>query len=268
MYQSERQGGLTVIDGHLRKGDYADQEWPCLMTDLDDAEADYMLLMHDELGRQAEREKAAVQALMARVHSGEAGVQALVGRMADELGILLQGVNGHGTRDDIPEPEIDRAEELREKWGTALGQIWQLGRHRVLCGDCTNTALVIQLMNTHTAVLCHADPPYGMGKEAEGIANDNLYGQKLDAFQMRWWTAVRSHLAANASVYVWGNAEDLWRLWFQQGLQSSERLTFRNELVWDKAVADENPTCWSPGCPWKGGACINRFRALSLFHAG
>ena len=68
------------------------------MTDLDDAEADYMLLMHDELGRQAEREKAAVQALMARVKSGEAGVQVLVGRMADEFGILLQRVHGHGTR--------------------------------------------------------------------------------------------------------------------------------------------------------------------------
>ena len=38
-----------------------------------------MLLMHDELGRQAEREKKAVQALMERVNSGEAGVQALVG---------------------------------------------------------------------------------------------------------------------------------------------------------------------------------------------
>ena len=38
---------------------------------------------------------------MARVQSGEAGVQALVGRMADELGIVLQQVNGHGTLDDI-----------------------------------------------------------------------------------------------------------------------------------------------------------------------
>ena len=50
VYQSKRQGGLTVIDGHLRKGDFPEQEWPCLMTDLNDAEADYMLLMHDELG--------------------------------------------------------------------------------------------------------------------------------------------------------------------------------------------------------------------------
>ena len=98
VYQSARQGGLTVIDGHLRKGDYPDQEWPCLMTDLDDADADYMLLLHDELGRQAEREKVAVQALMERVQSGEAGVQALISKMGDELGILVPGLYPSGYR--------------------------------------------------------------------------------------------------------------------------------------------------------------------------
>ena len=60
------------------------------------------------------------------------------------------------------------------------------------------------------------------------------------------------HLIANASVYLWGNVEDLWRLWFRQGLHSSERLTFRNELVWDKAVADENPTMLVTGVPLEG----------------
>ena len=92
-------------------------------------------------------------------------------------------------------------------------------------------------MQGQYAILCHADPPYGMGKEAEGIANDNLYASKLDAFQMRWWQACRASLADNASVYIWGNAEDLWRLWYQGGLQASERMTFRNELVWDKGDA-------------------------------
>ena len=167
VYQSERQGGLTVIDGHLRKGDYPAQEWPCLMTDLDDAEADYMLLMHDELGRQAEREKVAMQALMERVKSGEAGVQALMGLMADELGILLDQVHGHGTLDDIPEPEIDRAEELREKWGVEVGQLWQLGRHRVLCGDCTDKAVVEHLMGEFKAALVLTSPPYAVGKDYE-----------------------------------------------------------------------------------------------------
>ena len=108
---------------------------------------------------------------------------------------------------------------------------------QIICGDCTDKAVIERLMQGQQVILCHADPPYGMGKEAEGIANDNLYASKLDAFQMRWWQACRASLADNASVYIWGNAEDLWRLWYQGGLQASERLTFRNELVWNKGDA-------------------------------
>jgi DNA modification methylase len=73
-----------------------------------------------------------------------------------------------------------------------------------------------------------------MGKEKEGIANDNLYRDKLDAFQMQWWDSCRPSLEDNGSVYVWGNAEDLWRLWFVGGLKDRERLTFRSQIIWDK----------------------------------
>jgi DNA modification methylase len=82
--------------------------------------------------------------------------------------------------------------------------------------------------------MIHADPPYGMGKEADGVANDNLYKDKLDDFQMKWWRVWRPFLADNGSVYIWGNAQDLWRLWYSGGLANSEPITFRNEIVWDK----------------------------------
>jgi len=132
------------------------------------------------------------------------------------------------------EPQIDKAEELREKWGVETGQLWQLGEHRLICGDCTDKAVVEKVMGGEKAVLCHADPPYGMGKEKDGVENDNLYREKLDAFQMEWWKACRPYLTDNASVYIWGEAEHLWRLWYSGGLKNFERLTFRNEIVWNK----------------------------------
>lgn len=135
------------------------------------------------------------------------------------------------------EPQIDRAEELREKWGVESGDLWHVGEHRIICGDCTDRAVVDRLMGGEKAVLIHADPPYGMGKEKDGIANDNLYREKLDAFQMAWWSAWRGSIEDNGSAYIWGNAEDLWRLWYSGGLKDSERLTFRNEIVWDKGDA-------------------------------
>jgi DNA modification methylase len=182
----------------------------------------------------------------------------------DELKDIFADVPGYGNGAGEPgdaEPQTNRAEELRQEWGVKPGQLWRLPsrtpgqEHRLICGDCTDTAVVERVMGGEVADLAHADPPYGMGKEKDGIANDNLYGPKLDAFQMRWWNAQRPFLADNGSAYIWGNAEDLWRLWYKGvlkdgewvGLQDSERLTFRSEIAWDKR--EENPTMLVSGVP-------------------
>lgn len=115
-----------------------------------------------------------------------------------------------------------------------MGEIWSLGRHKLCCGDSTIEKNVRALLGDRMASLIHADPPYGMGKEKDGVLNDNLYRDKLDDFQMKWWKACRGSVADNASAYIWGNAEDLWRLWYKGGLKDSERLTFRNQIIWDK----------------------------------
>lgn len=115
-----------------------------------------------------------------------------------------------------------------------LGDIWKCGNHRVMCGDSTVSQDVERLMAGSVAALLHADPPYGMGKERDGVLNDNLYGDELSRFQMAWWSAYRPHLVSNASAYVWGSAPDLWRFWYRAGLCDTERLELRNEIVWDK----------------------------------
>jgi DNA modification methylase len=152
---------------------------------------------------------------------------------ADEVEEILAEIETGETKEDGG-AQIDKADELRETWGTALGQVWQLGPHKIACGDCTDKEVVERVMGDERATLLHADPPYGMGKEKDGIANDNLYREKLDVFQLQWWDACRGGLEDNGSVYIWGNAEDLWRLWYVGGLKDRERLTFRNEIVWDK----------------------------------
>jgi DNA modification methylase len=151
----------------------------------------------------------------------------------EELDAMLAGLVAPKKVEDTP-PDVSKADELQKKWQTSLGQVWHLGKHRLAVGDCTDAATVARLMEGEKATLCHADPPYGMGKEKDGIANDNLYRDKLDVFQMLWWKTARPHLEDNTSAYIWGNAEDLWRLWYVGGLKDSERLTLRNEIVWDK----------------------------------
>ena len=138
--------------------------------------------------------------------------------------------------DDVPEPPAEAI--------TQPGDLWILGEHRLLCGDSTDAESVAYLMDGVKAALVHADPPYGMGKENDGVQNDNLYAEKLDAFQMEWWKAVRPNVEDNGSAYIWGNAPDLWRLWYLGGLNDAERLTFRSNIIWDKP-----PSASSYGSP-------------------
>jgi len=156
----------------------------------------------------------------------------MLGFSVEELdGLLnaLEPTEGLTDEDAVPEPPPEPI--------TKPGDIWILGKHRLMCGDSTSVDAVERLMAGAKAQLLHADPPYGMGKEGEGVANDNIYGDKLDAFQMEWWATFRTFLENNASVYIWGNAPDLWRLWYCGGLSNSERMTIRNEIVWDKKAA-------------------------------
>ena len=55
------------------------------------------------------------------------------------------------------EPQIDKAEELQAKWKTELGQVWELGDHRLFCGDCLDFKIEKQV------ALLLTDPPYGIG---------------------------------------------------------------------------------------------------------
>jgi hypothetical protein len=58
---------------------------------------------------------------------------------------------------------IDRAAELQVKWATESGQLWEIGRHRLLCGDCTNGADIERLLNGEKPDAVVTDPPYGVG---------------------------------------------------------------------------------------------------------
>ena len=178
-YRSERQGGaLVVIDGHLRK-DAAPQQWPVLILDVDDAEADYLLATHDPLAAMATADAGALDALLSSVQSGEAAVQAMLASLAESAGI-------YPPKDDADaEPQIDRAEELRQEWGVEPGQLWRLPsrtpgqEHRLICGDCTDADVVERVMGGERAAIALLDPPYGMRLDADfsGMVNSLKFAQ-------------------------------------------------------------------------------------------
>src|SRR5215468_4044661 len=89
-YQSERNGGrLTLIDGHLRRQDY-DLDWPTLVLDVTDAEADLLLAAHDPLAALAESDRPRLDALLQGVRAQS---PALIGVLKDLAAKAGQGAD-------------------------------------------------------------------------------------------------------------------------------------------------------------------------------
>ena len=70
-------------------------------------------------------------------------------------------------------PEVDESEPPKSK----LGEIYQLGRHRVMCGDSTDLEQVSALMNGKTSELLLTDPPYGIGADTHAGKKENGWTQ-------------------------------------------------------------------------------------------
>lgn len=77
------------------------------------------------------------------------------------------GMDGGPGGDADAEPQVDRAEELNEKWKVKIGDLWLIGDHRLLCGDSTKAEDVARLLGGCVPFLCVTDPPYGVEYDAD-----------------------------------------------------------------------------------------------------
>ena len=149
---------------------------------------------------------------------------------------------------EIPDMEIGvEAEELEAKEDdfdaeppanpiTVLGDLYEIGEHRLLCGDSTCSDTVAKLMDGQKADIAHNDPPYGMKKEKDGVLNDNLNFDDLLQFNQDWISLQFTVLKDNGSWYCWGIDEPLMDIYSEilKPYIKTQKATFRNLITWDK----------------------------------
>ena len=157
-----------------------------------------------------------------------------------ELNEILAGVAGKNKLEDA-EPQIDKAEELRQKWGVESGQLWQLGKHRLICGDCTDMATVDRLMQGERATLAPVDPPYNVGFDYDGKTVDDTKSDEIyEQFSREWFGVCQS--VSNHQIVTPGGINHIkWARWFD---------SFHCG-VWIKTNAStfgkvSNSWCWEP----------------------
>jgi len=117
-----------------------------------------------------------------------------------------------------------------------VGDIYQLGNHRLICGDSTDVIVIDRLMDGVKADMVFTDPPYGMKKESEGVLNDNLNFDDLLDFNRQWIPLTFGALKDNGSWYCWGIDEPLMDIYSNilKPMQKENKITFRNLITWDK----------------------------------
>lgn len=236
--ENTRTGNL--IDGHLRIEEALsiDESMliPCVQVDLSEAEEKLLLASYDPISAMATADKETLDLLLKDVSSSDEAVNAMLAKLAEDSG-LSYGVK---EEDESKVSDlIDRAEELRVKWDTKTGQLWEIGRHRLLVGDATEKANVGRLCGRNRPLLMVTDPPYGlehdtMWREAAGISSAG----PQSARDIKWddnadWSA--AYMVSPADVaYVW-HATSFNRV-VAVSLEGAGFIV-KQQIVWNKSVA-------------------------------
>ncbi len=147
---------------------------------------------------------------------------------------------GSDDPDEDPGPQINKADELREKWGVEPGQLWQLGEHRLICGDCTDRAVVERLMEGEKADMMLTEPPYCSGGFQEAGKKSGSIGTRGSEMIANDVLSTRGYMALIKSVLNVSNPLVIyvfidWRMWINL-FDVVEACGFgvRNMIVWDK----------------------------------
>lgn len=173
----------------------------------------------------------------------------------DELATLLDEMEKEGTDlsllglddsiqkiiDQLNEKEIveDEVPAVKKDPNTKLGDLWQLGEHRLLCGDATKIDDVERLMDGQKADMVFTDPPYNTGMQAKPDSTwlNHMFN---DSYTTEQWETFLSDVIANYYAFTKGDAAFYvcidWRRVADIRRHMEAVLHVSNVIVWDKVV--------------------------------
>ncbi|MDW0113642.1 site-specific DNA-methyltransferase [Sporosarcina saromensis] len=189
-----------VVGGHQRLKVLASMgrtEVECVVVELDEEKEKALNVALNKISGDWDKEKLAV--LMTDLDAADFDVS-LTGFDAAEIDDLFKDTLRDGVEDD----DFDVDEELQNPPITMQGDVWILGRHRLVCGDSTKKETFDKLMGNKKANLVVTDPPYNVDYEGSAgkIKNDNMENDTFYQFLLDAFTNTEDALAKDGSIYV------------------------------------------------------------------
>lgn len=220
----------TVIGGHQRLNvllDLGYTEADVAVVDLDKNDEKALNIALNKISGEWDEEK--LTALFAELGT-EGYALELTGFKEDELADLkidinLNKIDMEEADADIPAPPIDPI--------TMTGDVWNIGQHRLICGDSTNIETYESLMQGELAKLIITDPPYNVDYEgaAGKIMNDSMTSATFREFLNNMYSAMAAVTAGGAGIYVFH--ADSEGVAFREELQRAGFL-LKQCLIWVK----------------------------------
>ncbi|WP_433943383.1 site-specific DNA-methyltransferase [Paenibacillus sp. SN-8-1] len=151
---------------------------------------------------------------------------------------------------DIEEPvveddfDVGRALEQIKEPETRRGDVWQLGPHRLVCGDATDPEDVARLMDGAKAALVVTDPPYNVAVESDSerlaadgrssIMNDDMPAEEFAGFLHAVFKRYAEHMEPTAAIYVFHPSS--YQREFEDAMNAAG-IVVRSQCVWVKNAA-------------------------------
>jgi len=189
-----------VVGGHQRLKvliDMGISEVECVVVEMPEDKEKALNIALNKISGDWDKDKLAL--LIADLQGADFDVS-LTGFEPAEIDALFKDTLKDGVKDD----DFDVGAELEKPTFSKAGDVWTLGRHRLICGDSTKAETFDMLMGSTKANLVITDPPYNVNYEGSAgkIKNDNMADEAFYNFLLAAYTQMHSALADDGSIYV------------------------------------------------------------------
>lgn len=195
---------FNVIAGHgriLAAKEEGILEVPCVFVDyLTEAQKKAYILADNRMAMDAGWDEELLRIEIEALQSEDFDI-GLTGFDESEIADLFGSDDTSGVKDD----DYDLSAALEKAAFVKRGDIWTVGRHRLMCGDATSSEDVAALMDGKKANLIITDPPYNVAFESSdglSIKNDKMANDKFYEFLLSAFKNMAAHLEKGGSAYV------------------------------------------------------------------